>query len=85
MRRYVNLGAMEIELREAPPDDPVTLRLAEAMRAEVEERGAHNGAARPDMELADAIGATRPVVAYAGQGARGGSDGSRTTGSARSA
>ncbi len=69
MRRYVNLGvAIEIELREAPADDPVTLRLAEAMRDEVEERGAHNGAARPNMELSDAIRADSDrIVAYAGQ------------------
>lgn len=69
MRRYVNLGvAIEIELREAPADDPVTLRLAEAMRSEVEERGAHNGAARPNMELSDAIRADSDrIVAYAGQ------------------
>lgn len=69
MRRYVNLGvAIEIELREAPADDPVSLRLAEAMRNEVEERGAHNGAARPNMELSDAIRADSDrIVAYAGQ------------------
>jgi putative acetyltransferase len=58
---------MEIELREAPPGDPVTIRLAEAMRAEVEERGAHNGAPRPNMSMAEAIEAdSARVVAYAG-------------------
>ncbi len=31
---------MEIELRQVPPDDPSMLRLAEALRDEVEERGA---------------------------------------------
>ncbi len=46
---------MEIELRDAPPGDPVTLRLAEALRDEVEERDLHNGAARSDMSLASAI------------------------------
>ena len=59
---------MEIELREAPADDPATLRLAEAMRDEVEERGAHNGQERPNMRLADAISADSDrIVAYAGQ------------------
>lgn len=61
-------GAMEIDLREAGPGDPTTLRLAEAMRAEVEERGAHNGAERPDRSLAEAISADSDrLVAYAGQ------------------
>ena len=59
---------MEIEFREAAPGDPVTLRLAQAMRAEVEERGAHNGAKRPNRSLADAISADSDrLVAYAGQ------------------
>jgi GNAT superfamily N-acetyltransferase len=58
---------MKIELREAPPGDPVTIRLAEAMRAEVEARGAHNGASRPGMSMAEAIEADSDrIVAYAG-------------------
>lgn len=62
------LQAMEIKLREAPAGDPVTLRLAEDMRAEVEERGAHNGVARPNMSLTEAIGADSDrIVAYAGE------------------
>jgi GNAT superfamily N-acetyltransferase len=63
---------MEIELRDVPPDDPAMLRLAEALRDEVEERGAHNGAARPDTLLAEAIKAdSDTLVAYAGQEAVG--------------
>jgi GNAT superfamily N-acetyltransferase len=59
---------MRIEVREVSPDDPAMLRLAEALRDEVEERGAHNGAARPDMSLAEAIKAdSDTLVAYAGQ------------------
>jgi GNAT superfamily N-acetyltransferase len=59
---------MEIELRAVPTDDPGMLRLAEALRDEVEERGAHNGAPRPDMSLAEAIKAdSDTVVAYAEQ------------------
>jgi GNAT superfamily N-acetyltransferase len=59
---------MQIDLRDAPADDPVTLRLAEAMRDEIEERGAHNGAARPNMRLAVAIRADSDrVVAYVDQ------------------
>ena len=46
---------MEIELRQVSADDPQMLRLAEALRDEVEERGAHNGAARPEVSLAEAI------------------------------
>jgi GNAT superfamily N-acetyltransferase len=58
---------MKIELREVPPADPVTIRLAEAMRAEVEARGAHNGASRPGMAMAEAIAADSDrIVAYAG-------------------
>ena len=58
---------MEIELREVRPDDPATLRLAKTMRAEVEERGAHNGASRPEMSLAEAIEADGDrLVAYVG-------------------
>jgi GNAT superfamily N-acetyltransferase len=61
------LKVMEIELREAPPGDPVTIRLAEAMRAEVEERGAHNGQPRPNMTMAEAIEADSDrIVAYTG-------------------
>jgi hypothetical protein len=59
---------MEIELRAVPTDDPGMLRLAEALRDEVEERGAHNDAPRPDMPLAEAIKAdSDTVVAHAGQ------------------
>jgi hypothetical protein len=59
---------MEIELREVAPGDPATLRLAEALRAEVEERGAHEGAARPDTSPAEAIKAdSDPLVAFADQ------------------
>ncbi len=58
----------KIELSEVPPDDSAMLRLAEALRDEVEERGAHNGAARPDIPLAEAIKAdSDTLVAYAGQ------------------
>ena len=57
---------MRIEVREVPPDDPAMLRLAEALRDEVEERGAHNGAARPDIPLAEAIKSdSDTLVAYA--------------------
>jgi GNAT superfamily N-acetyltransferase len=63
---------MEIELRQVRPDDPAMLRLAEALRDEVEARGAHNGAARPDKSLAEAIKAdSDKLVAYAGQEAVG--------------
>lgn len=59
---------MRIEVREVPPDDPAMLRLAEALRDEVEERGAHNGAARPDIPLAEAIKSdSDTLVAYADQ------------------
>jgi GNAT superfamily N-acetyltransferase len=59
---------MEIELRAVPTDDPGMLRLAEALRDEVEERGAHNGGPRPDISLAEAIKAdSDTVVAYAEQ------------------
>ena len=48
------------------------LRLAEALRDEVEERGAHNGAARPDTPLAEAIRRdSDTLVAYVGQNAVG--------------
>ncbi len=63
---------MEIEVRQVSADDPQMLRLAEALRDEVEERGAHNGAARPDTSLAEAIKAdSDTLVAYAGQKAVG--------------
>jgi GNAT superfamily N-acetyltransferase len=59
---------MEIELRQVSADDPQMLRLAEALRDEVEERGAHNGAARPDISLAEAIKADNDtLVAFAGR------------------
>jgi len=59
---------MRIELREARPDDPAMLRLAEALRDEVEARGAHNGEARPDISLAEAVKAdSQTLVAYCGQ------------------
>jgi GNAT superfamily N-acetyltransferase len=66
------LSVVEIELREVPPDDPSMLRLAEALRDEVEERGAHNGAARPDTPLAEAIKRdSDTLVAYVGHDAVG--------------
>jgi GNAT superfamily N-acetyltransferase len=56
---------MEIELGAVPAEDPAMLRLAEALRDEVEQRGAHNGAPRPEMALAEAIKAdSDTVVAY---------------------
>jgi GNAT superfamily N-acetyltransferase len=59
---------VEIELREVPTDDPSMLRLAEALRDEVEERGAHNSAPRPEIELAEAIRAdSDTLVAYVDQ------------------
>jgi putative acetyltransferase len=59
---------MEIELRQVSADDPQMLRLAEALRDEVEERGAHNGAARPGISLAEAIKADNDtLVAFAGR------------------
>ena len=58
---------MEIEIRDAEPDDPAVLRLVEALRDEVESRGAHNGVARPEITLADAISADcDTLVAYSG-------------------
>jgi GNAT superfamily N-acetyltransferase len=57
---------MGIEIRQTAPDDPVALRLAEALRDEVEARKAHNGAARPDTPLAAAVRAdSDTLVAYA--------------------
>lgn len=59
---------MEIELREVPPDDPEMLRLVEALRDEVEERGAHNGVGRPDTPLTEAIKRNSDtLVAYSGR------------------
>jgi GNAT superfamily N-acetyltransferase len=58
---------MEIEIRDAGPDYPAVLRLVEALRDEVEARGAHNGVARPETSLAEAIGADcDTLLAYAG-------------------
>jgi GNAT superfamily N-acetyltransferase len=57
---------MEIDLKPVPADDPAMLRLAEALRDEVEERGAHNDAARPDTPLTEAIKRdSDTLVAYA--------------------
>ena len=57
---------MEIELREVPADDPIVVRLVEALRDEVESRGAHNGAVRPDVSLAEAMRADcDTLLAYA--------------------
>jgi GNAT superfamily N-acetyltransferase len=59
---------MKIDLKPVPADDPAMLRLAEALRDEVEERGAHNGAARPDTPLIEAIRRdSDTLVAYADQ------------------
>jgi GNAT superfamily N-acetyltransferase len=59
---------MEIELRQVPTDDPEMLGLAGALRDEVEERGAHNGAARPDISLSEAVKRdSETLVAYSGQ------------------
>jgi GNAT superfamily N-acetyltransferase len=58
---------MEIELKEAPPDAPAVLALVVALRDEVEARGAHNGAARPNRPLAEALKADcDTVLAYVG-------------------
>ncbi|HEY4593112.1 MAG TPA: GNAT family N-acetyltransferase [Thermoanaerobaculia bacterium] len=58
---------MEIEIRDAGPDDPAVLALVEALRDEVESRGAHNGVARPEISLAEAIRADcDTLLAYAG-------------------
>jgi GNAT superfamily N-acetyltransferase len=58
---------MEIEIRDARPDDPAVLQLVEALRDEVESRGAHNGVARPEISLAEAIRADcDTLLAYAG-------------------
>ena len=62
---YVNLQVMKIELREVSAGDPDVLRLVEALRDEVESRGAHNGAARPGSSLAEAVqGDCDTVLAY---------------------
>jgi len=54
------------------PDDPQLLQLAEALRDEVEDRGAHNAVARPEMSLGEAIKAdSDTLVASAGQEAVG--------------
>jgi putative acetyltransferase len=59
---------MEIQLRQVQADDPQMLRLAAALRDEVEDRGAHNGAARPDIPLTEAIKAdSDTLVAYSGK------------------
>jgi GNAT superfamily N-acetyltransferase len=46
---------VEIELKEVQPGDPEVMRLVEALRDEVESRGAHNGVARPTTSLAEAV------------------------------
>lgn len=57
---------MEIELKEVAPDDPIVIGLVEALRDEVESRGAHNGVARPDVSLAEAMrGDCDTLLAYA--------------------
>ena len=62
---YVNLQVMKIELREVSAGDPDVLRLVEALRDEVESRGAHNRAARPGSSLAEAVqGDCDTVLAY---------------------
>jgi GNAT superfamily N-acetyltransferase len=56
---------VEIDLREVATDDPSAIELVEALREEVESRGAHNGAARPDTSLAEAMRADcDTLVAY---------------------
>jgi len=63
---------VEIELTQVPRDDPSMLRLAGALRNEVEKRGAHNGVARPHTPLTEAIKAdSDTLVAYVGQEAAG--------------
>jgi GNAT superfamily N-acetyltransferase len=63
---------IEIQVRPVATDDPRMLQLAEALRDEVEERGAHNGVARPDRPLAEAVKAdSDTLVAFAGQSAVG--------------
>jgi GNAT superfamily N-acetyltransferase len=63
---------IEIELRPVATDDPRMLALAEALRDEVEERGAHNGVGRPDRPLSEAVKAdSDTLVAFAGQSAVG--------------
>jgi GNAT superfamily N-acetyltransferase len=46
---------VEIELTEVQPGDPEVMRLVEALRDEVESRGAHNGEPRPTTSLAEAV------------------------------
>ena len=46
---------MQIDIRDTEPNDPAVLRLVEALRDEVESRGAHNGVARPTTSLAEAV------------------------------
>ena len=46
---------MEIELKAVQPADPEVMRLVEALRDEVESRGAHNGMPRPTTSLAEAV------------------------------
>ncbi len=59
---------MEIDLRQVPSDDPQMLGLAQWLRDEVEERDAYNGAARPDIPLAEAVKRdSDTLVAYAGR------------------
>jgi GNAT superfamily N-acetyltransferase len=58
---------MEIEIRDAEPGNPAVLALVEALRDEVESRGAHNGVSRPEMSLTEAISADcDTLLAYAG-------------------
>jgi GNAT superfamily N-acetyltransferase len=71
-RWLCQLDVVEFELRRVQADDPSVLPLAKALRDEVEGRGAHNGAARPDTSLAEAIKwDSDTLVAYVGQDAVG--------------
>jgi hypothetical protein len=63
------LGPMRIELRQIPPDGPVALELAEALREEVEARQTDNGTARAETPLAEAVRADSDTLpAYRSSG-----------------
>jgi GNAT superfamily N-acetyltransferase len=63
---------IEVQVKPVTTDDPRMLQLAEALRDEVEERGAHNGVERPDRPLAEAVKAdSDTLVAFADQSAVG--------------
>jgi GNAT superfamily N-acetyltransferase len=57
---------VQIKLKEVAPDDPIVIGLVEELRDEVESRGAHNGAARPEVSLTEAMRADcDTLLAYA--------------------